>query len=67
MDVVDVHLVLYGVQAQFIGGPDGLAPLDSASGHPDREAGGIVIAAISFLAHGRSAKLTTPNDQCVLE
>ena len=36
VQVVDVHAVLDGAEAEFVGGADDLAPLDPAAGQPDR-------------------------------
>src|SRR5438552_789196 len=50
VDVVDVGLVLDGLEAELVGGAVADAALDSAAGHPHREAIRVVIAARLTLA-----------------
>ena len=45
----------------------GDAALDSTTGHPEREACGVVVAAVLFLDVRRAPELATPDDQRVLE
>ena len=44
-----------------------LAALDSAAGHPHREAPGIVIAAVALLVERRAAEFAAPHHQRVVE
>src|SRR6266540_1420463 len=46
VQVMDVHAVLDGGDAELIGGAVNVATLDAASGQPHREAGAVVIAAL---------------------
>ena len=63
--VGDVASVLDRVEPQFVGGADGLAPLDARAGEPHRETVRIMIAAglVDPLAGRRPAELAAPNDQ----
>ena len=71
LDVVDVHGVLFNVEAEFIG----LAILDTrfdpAAGEPHGERLRVVIAAKASAEggagfdHGRAPELTTPDDEGV--
>ena len=63
VQVVDVDAILDGVQADVVGRAVADAALDAAAGHPDREAVGIVIAAVAALAHRRAAELAAPDHQ----
>ena len=67
VQVVDVEAVLDGAEAEFVGGADGLAALHAAAGHPHREAGRVVIAAVAFFAHRRAAEFAAPDDQRLVE
>ena len=67
MDIMDVQLVFGGVETEFIGGADGLSSSRSTAGHPHGEAGGIVIAAVTFFAHGSASELATPDDQSFIK
>ena len=49
VDVGDVVAVLDGVEAELVGGAVGDAALDAAAGQPDREAVGVVVAAVGAL------------------
>ena len=55
--------VLDRVQADLVGRAVGHAALDAAAGHPDREAVGVVVAAVAALAHRRAAELAAPDHQ----
>src|SRR5439155_16182687 len=48
MEVTGVHLILNGMEPDFVRGADDFAPFDSASRQPSRKSIGIVIS--SFLA-----------------
>ena len=56
-----------GAQAELVGGPDDLAALDAAAGHPDREAVRIVVAAVgaagAAVGHRAAAELAAPDHQ----
>ena len=67
VEVVDVDGVLDGFGAVVVGASVGEAALDSASGHPDREALVVVIAAILLAAVGGAAELAAPEDEGVFE
>ena len=59
--------ILYRVQAQIVRGTDNLPALHAAAGHPHGEAGGIVVAAVAFFAHGSSAEFATPNHERLIQ
>src|SRR2546423_304134 len=63
-----------GSEAEFIGGAVDVAAFDTAAGHPNGEAVGVVVAAGGGLAavalefnRGSSAKFAAPDDQGVVE
>src|SRR6266567_4514880 len=60
VQIVNVQRVLDGAQSELIGLADDLAAFDTAAGHPHREPGRVMVAAIAFLAHRRAAEFTTP-------
>ena len=51
----------------LVRGPVAHAALDAPAGHPESEAGGIMVPSIGLLDVGRSPELATPDDECVLE
>lgn len=67
MKVVDVQAILHGVKSEFIGCTDGLPASDAPTGHPHREAGGIVVTAVAFLAHGCATELASPHHEGLFE
>ncbi len=67
VQVVNLDLVLDGMVAVVVGGAVDGASLDPAARQPDREAVGVVIAAVAALGHGRPAELAAPDDQRRLE
>src|SRR5262245_18731019 len=76
MQVVDVDLVLNGLEAELVGGAMDMAPLDSATGQPRREAVMVMVAAIHLagvgprrgqLHRGSAAELATPDHERVFE
>ena len=72
VEVVDVHGLLDDVVTELVGLTVHDALLDAAAGEPDREALGMVIAAVIVvrecaLAVDRAAELTTPDHQRVVE
>ena len=58
---------LRGAQAEFVGAADGLAAFDAAAGHPHREAGRVMVAAVALLGHRGAAEFAAPDDERVLE
>src|SRR5439155_3094298 len=48
VQVVDVHLILDGIEAELVGGAVGESALDAAAGEPDGEAGAVVIASLAL-------------------
>src|SRR5437016_5937524 len=67
VDVGDIMAVLDGVEAQLVGGAMDNAPLDAATGQPDREAVVMVVAAVGALRAGGAAELGGPADDRVVE
>src|SRR5262245_62514976 len=68
VQVVDMDRVLDRVEAQVVGTAERRARLDAAAGQPDREAVGVMVAAVvAPLDHGGAAELATPEDQGVLQ
>ena len=67
VDVGDVVAVLDGVEAELVGRAVDDAALDAAAGQPDREAVGVVVAAVAALRPGRAAELGRPDDQRLVE
>ena len=67
VDVGDVVAVLDGVEAELVGGAVDDAALDAAAGHPDREAVGMVVAAVAALRAGRAAELGGPDHDRLVE
>ena len=65
MQVFDVEAVFDGVAPQVVGLADAGSSLDSAAGHPHREAISVVITpgALGVFSGGLAAKLASPNDQ----
>ncbi len=67
VQVVDVHAVLLGAEADGVGGAEEGAALDAAAGEPGGEAVGVVVAAGAALGHGHAAELAAPDDERALE
>ena len=67
VEVVHVEFVFHGVEAEVIGGADGLAAAHAAAGHPHRKARGVVIAATVLLAHGSATEFAAPDDEGLVE
>ena len=61
--ITEVGWLVAGHQAEFIGGADADATLDSAARQPDGEPCRIVLTATVALHHRRTAKLAGPDDQ----
>ena len=67
VEVVDVHSIFNGVESDFVSGADDLSALDASAGHPHGEAGGVVVASVTFFGHGGAAKFSSPDDQCIVQ
>ncbi len=67
VQVVDVHAVGFGAEADGVGGAEEGAPLDAAAGEPGGEAVGVVVAAGAALGHGHAAELAAPDDEGAVE
>ena len=67
MQIMHMQAILHGPQAQLVGGPDYLAALHAAAGHPHGETGGIMVATIALLAHGCAAEFTAPDHQRIIQ
>ena len=76
VQVVDVDLVLDGLEAELVGRAVDVAALDAAAGQPHREAVVVVVAAVDLagvragrrqLDRRRAAELAAPDDQRVVE
>src|SRR5436305_5757149 len=71
MQVVQVDPVLDGAQPEIVRGPDHLAALDAAAGHPNRKPVRIVVAAVraagAAIGYGAPAKFAAPDYQCAIE
>jgi hypothetical protein len=52
VQVVDVHPVLHGLEAEFVGGPVHLATFHPATGEPHREAPVVMVAAVDLARIG---------------
>src|SRR6185437_16005904 len=63
VDVVDVDLILDGVEAELVGRAEGEARLDAAAGHEHAEAVGVMVAAVLPLGHGGAAEFAAPDDE----
>jgi hypothetical protein len=63
VQVVDVHFLLDGRPAVLVDGSVAVSRLHSGAGHPNREAGGVVVAAVRDLVAGRAAEFAAPGEQ----
>src|SRR5207237_5906568 len=63
MDVMHVGAVLNSAQTDLVGLAEDCARLDAATGHPNGEPPGIMIAALAFFIEWRPAKLAGPNHE----
>ena len=59
VQVVDVHLVFDGVEAEFVAGANDLAAAHAAARHPGAEAVGMMITAARALHDWRAAEFAT--------
>ena len=60
--IVNMHAILDGVIAEFIGCAVDEPRLNPAARHPHRIAVGIVVATVSGLRNRRAAEFSTPNN-----
>ena len=67
VQVVDVDTVLDGRAAEHISGAVAVAGFHAATSHPDGEAVVIVVAAVFTLGSWCAAKLTTPDNERLIE
>ena len=69
VEVLDVEAVDLGPVAELVRLTDARAALDPATGHPHREAVGVVVAsgALSVLGGRLAAELAAPDDQGAVE
>ena len=68
VEVVDVYRVVGNVEAKSVGLAMYVTCSYSAAGQPNRKATIVMISTvIRSLYHGRAPKLTTPDNQCVIE
>ena len=67
VQIVNVDLVLDGRVSEVIGRAVGLAPLDSAAGHPGCETARAMVATLAVLAGGRPAEFAGPHDQGLVQ
>ena len=67
--VFDLEWFFDGGGAEFVGLSEADATFDSSSGHPHREAGGVVIAAgaLGVFGGGLTSELASPNDEGLVE
>ena len=74
--VMDVHDILYGLEAELVGGAVGHAAANATAGKPHSEAVMIVVATINLagittgfgqLNSGCAAKLAAPHHECVFK
>src|SRR5262249_42277006 len=59
--------LLFGLVADFIGGADALAALDSRAGHEDGHRAWVVIAADAALRDRHAAEFAVPHDRRLIE
>src|ERR1043166_8456554 len=67
VQIVDMHAVFNGAEAELVRRADYFAAPDSATAHPGREAVGMMIAAVFALHHRRAAELAHPDQQRAVE
>ena len=67
VQVVHVHAVDCGAQADRVGRAVDGAPFDPAAGHPVAEAVRVVIAALAAFRHRHAAELAAPDHERALE
>src|SRR6188508_3027511 len=69
MNIVDVHAVLHGIEAEFVGLADDGAAFNAASGEPHGEGVDVMIPAggLAVFTHGCASEFAAPNHQGVVE
>src|SRR2546423_6060197 len=67
MQIMHMHLVRDGAEAEVVGRPVDMPALRAAAGQPGREAPVVMIAPITALRSRCPTKLTTPDDKGVVE
>jgi hypothetical protein len=63
MQIVHMQSIFDRMESDLVGAADGLSASDSTSGHPHGKAVGVVIATVSFFAHGCTTEFPTPDHQ----
>ena len=72
LEVVDVHGILQGIEAEIIRATESHTGLDTAAGHPDREGLAVMVASVlltisSTLGVRGASELAAPDDEGVVE
>src|SRR5262245_26377277 len=67
VEVVDVHAVFDGVVADVVRAAVDESGFDSAAGHPDRIAVGVMVAPVAALAYRGAPEFAGPDDQRVFQ
>ena len=67
MPIVDVTLILDRLAAMFVGGTIAQPASHSPTCHPGRVSLVVVIPTVPVLCIGCAAKLTSPDDQCLIQ
>ena len=69
MEVMDVHDIFDGAEAEFIGRTVGVAATSAAAGEPAGEAIVVVVAAVErgIFRHRRAAELASPQDKRAIQ
>ena len=63
VEIVYLQFVFHHVIAEFVGGPESRATLDSTPRHPEGKAPRMVVSAITALCKWGTTKLACPNDK----
>src|SRR5690348_2860331 len=67
MYIEHMRAPLHGAQSDLVSSADHLPSLDSAAGHPNGEAPGIVIPAFTLFVKRRAAEFPAPDDERFFE
>ena len=67
VEIVHVHGILDGGVAEFVGLAEGKPVAHAATGEPNSEALGIMVAAVGALGEWSAAELTSPPNKRILE
>ena len=67
MPIVDVAFILDRLTAMFVGGTIAQSASHSPTCHPGRVPFVVVIPTVPILGIGCAAKLTSPDDQCLIQ